>query len=476
MVESRIRNGLRDIENTMAIDADKLKGNIGLLLKKIDLLEQFTGGREEFSDSDILKIDVTCAEITLLALSTSDDADDLPALDNGLLWGEIAMCLRQIAYHSLSIQDWQSGADEESFSSVLLSQHVKQITAHAAFIRKNLGIECKEKAPGSIIAVDVEEEKTDFGALVLSGLTEDQLEKLRSEIAALRELLAALVFERDDLLLSQRRKIEARYMQELGSTEAEIYSAECEVRYLRAQLRMMQAYVNRQEDIPHEKINRELKEEFKTYQQVYEEFVRKARKAAETAKQEAEAETETAEDPDSRERENSDSGKAQDDRKREESPKQQPKEAESKEARLKKLYRKTVKAMHPDAHPDQTEEEKALFRKAIDAYKAKDLKTLEEIVEIMEGTTREEEESALEALLKEKARLLTLVERIRKEIKKIKSQYPFNKLEILDDPEKLAARKEALQAKLERLRTEAELYREKIGGLQAKQESEKAGE
>ena len=265
-------------------------------------------------------------------------------------------------------------------------------------------------------------------------------------------------------------------MQELGSTEAEIYSAECEVRYLRAQLRMMQAYVNRQEDIPHEKINRELKEEFKTYQQVYEEFVRKARKAAETAKQEAEAETETAEDPDSRERENSDSGKAQDDRKREESPKQQPKEAESKEARLKKLYRKTVKAMHPDAHPDQTEEEKALFRKAIDAYKAKDLKTLEEIVEIMEGTTREEEESALEALLKEKARLLTLVERIRKEIKKIKSQYPFNKLEILDDPEKLAARKEALQAKLERLRTEAELYREKIGGLQAKQESEKAGE
>ncbi len=449
----------------MAADIDKLKQNIELLLRKTEQLRTFTAGREEFDTDGIAKIHVQCAEITLLALSTADEADSLPALEGGLFWSEVAMCLKQIAYHSLSIQDWQAGIEEEVFSSLLLSEHVKQISAHAGFIGKYLGIEYKEKEPASLITVEKEQEEAAAEALVISELTEDQINRLRGEIAALRELLASLVFERDDLLLVQRRKLEARYMLEIGSLEAEIYSADCEVRYLRSQLQKMQAYVNRDESIPYAKIEFELHEEYDAYKNVYKEFLRWYQEAKKAA-QEADDESEGTQDQ--KQKQAGDNAETPD-----QAETQKP---ESKAARLKRLYRKIVRAMHPDAHPDQTKEEKALFIRAIDAYKAGDLKTLEEIVEIIDGVSPAESESPLEALLKEKARLLALIENIRKEIKSIHEQYPFNKQAILDDPEKLASVKNELKAKLERLKQEAAIYRQKTEELKKKQDNKKAKE
>ena len=129
----------------MAADIDRIKKNIGLLLEKAAKLHSFTNGRDAFSADEITILNVRCAEITLLALATSDDADSLPLLTDGLLWGEIAMCLKQIAYHSLSIQDWEAGIEGEVFSSLLLSEHVKQIDAHAAHIGAYLGIIYGEK-------------------------------------------------------------------------------------------------------------------------------------------------------------------------------------------------------------------------------------------------------------------------------------------------------------------------------------------
>ena len=109
------------------------------------------------------------------------------------------------------------------------------------------------------------------------------------------------------------------------------------------------------------------------------------------------------------------------------------------------------------------------FTAPIDAYKAGDLKTLEEIVAIIEGKADADSESPLEALLKEKARLLEMIERIREEIRSIRAMYPFDKLDILDNPEKLAAVKRELKEKLERLREKADAYRQRIEALEKEQ-------
>ena len=78
-------------------------------------------------------------------------------------------------------------------------------------------------------------------------------------------------------------------------------------------------------------------------------------------------------------------------------------------SRLKKLYRRIVKAMHPDLHPDQDEKTKELFKRAMAAYEEGDLQTLEEIAQIIDGDEPENAEDLLTALLKEKERLLSLI-------------------------------------------------------------------
>ena len=48
------------------------------------------------------------------------------------------------------------------------------------------------------------------------------------------------------------------------------------------------------------------------------------------------------------------------------------------EQECKTLYRKLMKELHPDLHPDQDAAAQMLFKKAVAAYKASDLKTLQE--------------------------------------------------------------------------------------------------
>ena len=398
------------------------------------------------------------AELALLSLAASDEIDAAGDPAEKMLGHEVASALRQISIHFLNVQEWES---TESIRAYFCT-----ISKHCAYLRKVVELPPEEE-PTEAESTDLQLvpiiEQVDAAAMELIAdhqKSENQYEKLKAEIQALREILASLVFERDHLIHVVCKEIESDYMRELGTIEAEIYHAECEVRYLQRKLEMMQASVNRREEVKTESIDEDLRAQYEEYQKIYEEFVRRIMEAAEFQ---------------SRRKKNAKSAKksdSSDNSAKAERPKEtaadSPKENDSEDKLLKKLYRQIVKAMHPDLHPDQDEATKELFKRAILAYKDGDLKTLNEIAGTIGAAESASAEDKIESLLQEKARILTMIRNIRAEIKIVKTRFPYTKKEILDDPEKLAAEKEKLNNRLSQVQQAASIYKTRIAEMEEK--------
>lgn len=136
-------------------------------------------------------------------------------------------------------------------------------------------------------------------------------------------------------------------------------------------------------------------------------------------------------------------------------------EEESRE--LKILYRKVVKALHPDMNPEITDAQARLFDQAVSAYKNGDLPAMRLIDEMVGGgPVLTDQENMAVKLSKEKDRLNSLLERVKKEIGKIKTKYPYTMKEFLEDSEKLERRREELEKILEQYQELAAFYRTKI--------------
>ena len=441
----------------MLILSDHLQQNISSILSTVRTIEIFLKKHDELSADHTQQIAFYSAEMALMSLAASDEVDAAGEPAEKMLRHEVASALRQIAIHFLNVQEWESTGSIRSYFST--------ISKHCAYIRKVVELppeeELTETESADLQLIPVIEQ-VDAAAMELIAVqqeSDNQFEKLKAEIQALREILASLVFERDHLIHVTCKEIESDYMRELGMIEAEIYHAECEVRYLQRKLEMMQASVNRREAIRSESINQDLRAQYEEYQKIYEEFVRRIMEAAEFQ---------------SRRKKNSKaSTKAE---RTEESAKEQPKETaaetpketDSEDKLLKKLYRQIVKALHPDLHPNQDEATKELFKRAILAYKDGDLKTLNEIASTLGSAATATAEDKIESLLQEKARILTMIRAIRAEIKLVKTRFPYTKKEILNDPEKLAAEKEKLNSRLSQVQQAASIYKTRIAEMEEK--------
>ena len=250
-------------------------------------------------------------------------------------------------------------------------------------------------------------------------------EKLKSEVEKMRTELSMLLLERDELRFTICKNIETEYMLKLGGIEYKAYEAQCAALRLKRKIELIQAKKNRQEKVIISAIEETLDSEFAEYQKQLNEQIDKMNDALKRSK----AEVLSNED----------------------------------NKKFKKLYRKIVKALHPDINPDVSEAQVQLFDNAVSAYKNGDLNTLKIIGEMVGNSPLpEQHKDALTQLNEEKERLQNLLKVIRDSIEQIKSKYPYTMKEIIEDEEQTEQKKKELENILSQYNELISIYKAKI--------------
>lgn len=250
-------------------------------------------------------------------------------------------------------------------------------------------------------------------------------EKLKNEVEKMRTELSMLLLERDELQFVICKNIETEYMLKLGSIEYKAYEAQCAALRLKRKIELIQVKKNRQEKVIISAIEETLDTEFAEYQKRLDEQIDKMNDALKRSK------AEVLSDEDSK--------------------------------KLKKLYRKIVKALHPDINPDVSEAQVQLFDNAVQAYKNGDLNTLRIIGEMVGNSPLpEQHKDALTQLNEEKERLQHLLKAIRDSIEQIKSEFPYTMKEIIEDEEQTEQKKKELENILSQYNELISIYKAKI--------------
>ena len=251
---------------------------------------------------------------------------------------------------------------------------------------------------------------------------------LRDEVQKLRTELSILVLERDELRYVECRNIETAYLMKLGALEYQAFEAQCAYLRLKRKAELIQARRNRQEKPDLKAIETQLDAEFADFREKLNEQIEKMNEAIIRSGLDVLSEDDTKE--------------------------------------LKRLYRRVVRALHPDLHPDISPEQLQLFHRAVEAYQNGDLETMR-IIDAMasEPILPESEDDAMTALIKEHDRLKGLLDSVRQSIQDIKADYPYTLKEILLDEAKVRARKAELESLLGQLRELCAYYEERIQKL-----------
>ncbi len=251
-----------------------------------------------------------------------------------------------------------------------------------------------------------------------------EFEQLKKEVAKLKTEISMLLLEHDELKYVICRNIETAYMLKLGALEYKAYEAQCIALRLKRKIELIQARLNRMEKANLSEIEAILDAEFEDFQRKLDEQIDKMNEALDYA-----------------------SGKPLSDE-------------EMKE--LKKLYRKIVKLLHPDLNPNITPAQAELFEKAVTAYKDGNLQQLRVIADMINDEIDIEDENAILKLSAEKKRLEASLNKIKENIIKIKSEYPYTLKEITEDDEATEKYKTQLEDILSQYNELIEFYNLKL--------------
>lgn len=235
-----------------------------------------------------------------------------------------------------------------------------------------------------------------------------EFKKLNEKVERLRIELSMLLSERDELKYVICKNIETAYILEIGALEYKVYEAQCNYLRLNRKLELIQTKINRQEIIDIPLIEGILNKEFIEYKQKLDEQIKMLNEAIDCSKHEV------LSDEDAKE--------------------------------LKSIYRKIVKALHPDINPNITENQLTLFQNAVEAYKNGDLQSIRIIGEIAaEPHISLHSEDSISKLKNNLENLENMLSVIKDDIAQIKSRYPYTMKEILEDSEKTNQRKDELR-------------------------------
>lgn len=248
---------------------------------------------------------------------------------------------------------------------------------------------------------------------------------LKKDIEKLRTELSMLLLERDELRYVECKNIEMKYMLSLGFLECKAFELNCVMLRLKRKIELIQAKKNRQEKVMVNEIDKLLDEEFDEYKTKLDEQIETMNLAFERCKGELLTAEETKE--------------------------------------LKALYRTIVKALHPDLHPNVSEAQIKLFQNAVEAYENGDLNTLNIINEMVaEPALPESNENALAIFIKEKERLLKMLDLIKEQIVSIKDSYPYNLKPIVLSEQLTADKKVELEDVVSRFKEMIDIYETRI--------------
>jgi hypothetical protein len=254
-----------------------------------------------------------------------------------------------------------------------------------------------------------------------------EYEKHQKKIRALKQELAALLLEQNEIEAHARKAIEAEYMEKIGSLEHKALELECKTLRLRRKHELIARAVNSGELVEVSQIDTQLIREFSAHNERLSASM--GRMKAILGRRDTLAKNDAEE--------------------------------------LRQLYSTLLKKLHPDLHPLQNETTESLFSRARLAYRNAALEELrvlcaetEDRKELMDAPV-----GSMDRLLKTEARLEEQIELARKCVGELKISHPYNKRELLEDDARRGERVAALVGQIAEFRKACEDLEKRIAAL-----------
>lgn len=334
-------------------------------------------------------------------------------------------------------------------------------------------------------------------------LTQSEYETLLKDIKTLRERVVMLTALRDDLVYHICPSLQSEYEEKIASLERELLASQLYLLEMERILEILQAQLNQGQNPSMEEAEKKAKKEYREYQ---EDLNKKAKEAEDSRRWKEKSNWYEYDDgyrnrqEDSYEQgpEGSEGGKSKgnkggrtrggsedkdrdgDDRK--DSGDGRDSQSDGKDssgqgksstiAELKKLYRKIVKLLHPDVHPDPTPREKELLNQAIQAYDRGDLEAMQKIWQELTGSGAVLEEETFEDSPEGIAKMREILKKLKKrcreldeEIRQIRSAFPYTMKDFLENEEAVEKKRSQMQGQIDRTREMNRQLEERIKEL-----------
>ncbi len=134
-------------------------------------------------------------------------------------------------------------------------------------------------------------------------------------------------------------------------------------------------------------------------------------------------------------------------------------------AELKKLYRKLVKALHPDLNPGQSEAQLDLWQKVQSAHAANALADLQALAAVVEEPPAAGEPAAFAEMEEQKQKLTASLAALAEKYAAAEKLPPFTLREQLDDDVWVAARRAEIEAEIAPLEAKRDAYEQHLQQL-----------
>lgn len=233
--------------------------------------------------------------------------------------------------------------------------------------------------------------------------------KLTEEVKQLKEDIASLYEEKDELVYHICKNIEAEYMSKVGILEYKLYEFNCKILRLKRKIELYQQKINMQELPDENEIENKLDKEYSQYEKKLNSISNTIQKLLYRKNLDFLSEEESRE--------------------------------------IKKVYRKLIKKLHPDLTKENNKQKEKLLIQVTNAYKRGDIETLKNIELLTEEVTEKTntKDIGLIELRECKTKYKRIIDELLESIKKIKESFPYNQKEFLKSDVLVNKRKEELE-------------------------------